>query len=98
MKPCSRKAMPSSSLLQSITTGPVVGKIKGSVKALGQRYRNATIVLYNKSNLQLIAISRPDPDGNYQFLGLNTDLKTFIVALDQKKKFNAVIQGNVVPK
>lgn len=90
--------MPSSSLLQSITTGPVIGKIKGSVKVPGQQYGNATIVLYNKSNLQPVAISRPDPDGNYQFLGLNTDLKTFIVAFDQKQKFNAVIQDNVVPK
>ena len=98
MKPCSRKAMPSSSLLQSITTGPVVGKIKGSVKALGQQYKDATLVLYNKANLQPISVKKPDENGDYQFLGLNTDLKTFIVAFDQKQQFNAVIQDNVVPK
>lgn len=98
MKPCSRKAMHSSSLLQSITTGPVVAKIQGTVKKLGQQYKDATLVLYNKSNLQPIAVSRPDQNGNYKFLGLNTDLKTFIVAFDQKQKFNAVIQDNVVPK
>ena len=90
--------MPSSSLLQSITTGPVVGKIKGSVKALGQQYKDATLVLYNKANLQPISVKKPDENGDYQFLGLNTDLKTFIVAFDQKQQFNAVIQDNVVPK
>lgn len=98
MKPCSRKPKPSPNLLQSISVGPVVAKIQGTVKKLGQQYKDATLVLYNKSNLQPIAVSRPDQNGNYKFLGLNTDLKTFIVAFDQKQKFNAVIQDNVVPK
>lgn len=98
MRPCSRKVMPSSSLLQSIAVGPVIAKVAGSVKKLGQQYKDATIVLYNKTNLQPIAIRKPDQNGNYQFLGLNTDLKTFIVAFDKKQQFNAVIQDNVVPK
>jgi len=98
LKPCSRKPKPSPNLLQSISVGPVVAKIQGTVKKLGQQYKDATLVLYNKSNLQPIAVSRPDQNGNYKFLGLNTDLKTFIVAFDQKQKFNAVIQDNVVPK
>ena len=71
---------------------------KGSVKKLGQNYQNANMMLYSKANLQPIAIRKPDQNGNYQFLGLNTDLKTFIVAFDQKQQFNAVIQDNVVPK
>ncbi len=98
MKPCSRKVKPSSIGLQAIPVGPVIAKIKGSVKKLGQQYQNATIVLYSKANLQPIAIRKPDQNGNYHFLGLNTDLKTFIVAFDQKQQFNAVIQDNVVPK
>jgi hypothetical protein len=98
MKPCSRKVKVSSTYLQVIGTGPVIAKIAGSVKKLGNRYREASIVLYNKANLQPVAVRRPDEDGNYQFLGLNTDLKTFIVAFDQKQQFNAVIQDNVVPK
>ena len=98
MKPCSRKTMPSSRLMQSVDIGPIVAKIKGSVKALGQQYQNANVVLYNKANLQPIAVKKPDQNGNYQFLGLNTDLKTFIVAFDEKQQFNAVIQDNVVPK
>lgn len=98
MKLASRKAMKSSSLLQSINIGPIIAKVQGSVKKLGQQYQDATVVLYNKANLQPIAASKPDQNGNYQFLGLNTDLKTFIVALDQKQQFNAVIQDNVVPK
>ena len=60
--------------------------------------QNATVVVYNKANLQPIAIRKPDADGNYQFLGLNTDLKTFIVAFDKNQQFNAVIQYNVRPK
>ena len=98
MKPASRKALPYSILLQNISAGPVIAKITGSVKKLGQQYQDATVILYNKANLQPIAIRRPDINGNYQFLGLNTDLKTFIVVLDKKQRFNAVIQDNVVPK
>lgn len=90
--------MQSSSFLQTIPTGPVIAKVMGSVKKLGQQYQNATVVLYNKDNLQPIAVKKPDQNGNYQFLGLNTDLKTFIVAFDKKQQFNAVIQDNVVPK
>lgn len=98
MKPCSRKPKTSSILHQSITTGPIAAKIIGSVRKLGHQYQDATIVLYNKENLQPISIKRPDQNGDYKFFGLNTDLKTFIVAFDQKQKFNAVIQDNVVPK
>lgn len=98
MRPTSRKTILSPTLLQSISVGPVVAKIKGSVKKLGDRYIDATVVLYNKANLQPIAVHRPDQDGGYQFLGLNTDLKTYIVAFDRKQQFNAVIQDNVVPK
>lgn len=98
MKPCSRKAKPITAFLQNIATGPVIAKIKGSVKKLGDSYQNANVVLYNKANLQPIAIQKPDQNGNYQFLGLNTDLKTFIVAFDKNQQFNAVIQDNVVPK
>ncbi len=98
MKPVSRKAMPASSYLQNISVGPVIAKVAGSVKKLGQQYQNASVVLYNKANLLPIAIRKPDQNGNYQFLGLNTDLNTFIVAFDKKQQFNAVIQDNVVPK
>lgn len=98
MKPCPRKIKASSTYLQAIATGPIVAKIQGSVKKLGQQYQNATVVLYNKANLQPLATRKPDANGNYQFLGLNTDLKTFVVAFDVSKQFNAVIQDNVVPK
>ena len=90
--------MPSTNLLQNINTGPIIAKVQGSVKKLGQQYQNATIVLYNKDNLQPIAIKKPKTNGDYQFFGLNTNLDTFIVALDSNKQFNAIIQDNVVPK
>ncbi|MCK4115395.1 hypothetical protein HCY69_14700 [Acinetobacter radioresistens] len=98
MKPVTRKVSYSSDLLQSIAVGPLVAKVQGSVKKLGQQYQDAIVVLYNKANLQPLAVRKADMNGNYQFLGLNTDLKTFIVAFDQKQQFNAVIQDNVVPK
>lgn len=98
MKPCSRKLLPTSLFFQQIAIGPVVAKIKGSTKKLGQQYQDATVVLYNKGNLLPIAARKPDQNGDYQFLGLNTDLKTFIVAFDKNQQFNAVIQDNVVPK
>ena len=98
MKPLSRRAMPGILWMQQIVVGPVIAKIQGSTKKLGQQYPDAIVVLYNKANLQPIAVKKPDINGNYQFLGLNTGLKTFVVALDQKQQFNAVIQDNVVPK
>ena len=98
MKPCRFSVKHSMVLLQPLPTGLVVAKIKGSVKKLGNACQNANVVLYNKANLQLIAVTRPDENGDYYFLGLNNDLKTFVVAFDQSKKYNAVIQDNVVPK
>lgn len=100
MKPVSRKVKPSSSNLQPTVLTPtsVIGNIKGSVKKLGQNYQNADVVLYGKANLQLIAIRKPKENGDYSFMGLTTDMKTFVVALDANKQFNAVIQDNVVPK
>lgn len=94
----SRSAKSSLNYLQNIKTGPVIAKITGSVKKIGKQYTSVTVVLYSKANLQPIAVKKPDQNGNYQFLGLNTDLKTFIVAFDRKQQFNAVIQDNVVPK
>ncbi|ALD03219.1 hypothetical protein AMQ28_13260 [Acinetobacter sp. TTH0-4] len=98
MKLISRKVLSNSNLLQSISTGPIVAKIKGSVKKLGQQYQDAIVVLYNKANLQPIAARKPDINGDYQFLGLNTDLKTFIVAFDKNQQYNAVIQDKVIAK
>lgn len=94
----SRSVKSSSSYLQNIDVGPVVAKIQGSVRELGQQYKDATVALYNKQNLQPLAIRKPDQAGNYQFLGLNTNLKTFIMAFDKQHKFNAIIQDNVRPK
>lgn len=103
MKPVSRKVRHSSEWLsgdlhQSFGANQTIAKIKGSVNKLGSQYKDATVFLYSKANLQPIAVRKPDENGDYQFLGLNTDLKTFIVAFDQKQQFNAVIQDNVVPK
>ncbi|MFW1859224.1 hypothetical protein [Acinetobacter defluvii] len=100
MKPISRKVMLSGNLLQHVGFGSknTVANIKGSTTKLGEKYRNCLVVLYNKANLQPLAMIRPDENCDYQFLGLNTDLQTFIVAFDNTKQYNAVIQDNVVPK
>lgn len=100
MNPVSFKPMPSSSNLQPTILTPIsiIGSIKGSVKKLGQNYQNADVVLYHKANLQPIAIRKPKENGDYSFMGLTTDIKTFVIAFDAKKQFNAVIQDQVVPK
>lgn len=98
MKPIARKSLPYLFRLQSLATGNVIAKIKGSTKKMGGEYQDAIIILYNKANFQPIAIRKPDENGSYQFIGLNTDLKTFIAAFDKNQQFNAVIQDNVVPK
>lgn len=97
MKPISRKALPNSNLLQSIGTGPIVAKIKGSVKKLGQQYQDAIVVLYNKANLKPIAVRKPDINGDYQFLGLNTDLTCFTICIPSDTDFNALIFDRIVP-
>ncbi|RLL31770.1 hypothetical protein D9K80_14620 [Acinetobacter cumulans] len=76
----------------------VIAKIQGDVKKLKVKYASAFIVLYNKENLQPITATRPNSEGCYAFIGLNTNLKTFIVGFDNSHQFNAVIQDNVVPK
>ncbi len=92
--------MPGGNLLQDIGFGSknTAASIKGSTKKLGEKYRNCLVVLYNKANLQPLAVRKPNANGDYQIYGLNTDLKTFVVAFDDTKQYNAVIQDNVVPK
>ena len=100
MKPCSYQAMPSGDLLQDIGFGSknTVASIKGSVKKLGIQYQNALVVLYNKANLQPLAVRRPDENGDYEINGLNNSITCFITAFDANKQYNAVIQDEVVPK
>lgn len=100
MKPCSRKASHSSYLFQNIGFGlnNTVSGIKGSTKKLGEKYRNALVVLFNKANLQPIAVKKPDINGEYQFLGLNDSVNCFVIGFDSQQQYNAAIQDNVVPK
>lgn len=100
MRPCSRKAMHSGSLLQDIGFGAknTVANIRGTTKKLGAQYKDAMVVLYSKSNLHPISVQKPDENGTYTFLGLNNTTRFFIVAFDIKRQFNAVIQDNVVAK
>lgn len=98
MRPILYAVKAASVILQSIEIGSRVGDIKGQTQKLSVRYKDALVILYNKANLQPIAVQRPDENGNYSFLGLNTNLKTFVVAFDRKQQYNAVIQDNVVPK
>ena len=98
MRHCARVAMPSYPSQQIIPNNGTVASIKGTVKKLGGQYSDAMILLFNKSNYQLIAATQPKDDGSYKFLGLHDGLKTFVVAFDKKQQFNAVIQDNVVPK
>jgi len=85
-------------MLQVVVAGPVLAAIKGSTKKLGEKYKDSLVVLYSKANLQPITVRKPDANGQYQFTGLNANLKTFVVAFDSNHRFNAVIQDNVVPK
>lgn len=103
MRPTQRTALKTSAFLSGNLVGNygsknTVANIKGSVKKLGVKYSQALVILYNKADLLPIALRKPDANGNYQVLGLNADLKTFVVAFDQNQQYNAVIQDMVVPK
>lgn len=97
MKPTGFVVKKNGVMLQDLS-GLIYSNINGSINKQGEKYTDAIVVLYNKSNLRPIAVSKPDISGHYQFLNLYADLKTFIVAFDQKQQYNAVIQDNVVPK
>lgn len=100
MKPCSRRVLPTSNLLQNVGFGSknTVASIKGSIKKLGIQYENALVVLYSKTNFNPIAMRRPDANGAYEVNGLNNTVDCFITAFDLSKQYNAVIQDGVVPK
>ena len=103
MKPVDRRVLNSSNFLRgdfnsNFGVSNTVASIQGSVKKLGINYQNTKVILYSKIDLLPYAAAQPGRDGNYKFLGLNRDLKTFIVAFDKDQQFNAVIQDNVVPK
>ncbi|TCB20421.1 hypothetical protein [Acinetobacter sp. ANC 5045] len=83
---------------EPLANGTTIGKIKGQTKRLSAAYNQALVVLYDKTTLQPITIRKPDENGDYSFLGLTTNIKTFIVAFDEMQQFNAVIQDNVVSK
>ena len=84
-------------VLDAVLTSDKGLSIKGQVKEVGAPIP-CRLRLFEKISGRLIADKLTDENGNYQFLGLNTNLKTFIVAFDRNKQFNAVIQDNVVPK
>ncbi|WP_312307693.1 hypothetical protein [Acinetobacter variabilis] len=75
-----------------------VAKIKGTVKKMGVNNNQALVVLFNKATLLPVLSARPDPAGNYKFIGMNKDDAFVVMAFDANKQFNAVIQDNVVPK
>ena len=100
MKPCSYQAMPSGNLLQDTGFGSknTVASIKGSTKKLGEKYKNALVVLYNKTNLQPIVVRKPDVNGEFQFIGLNNSMNCFAICLNDYDDFNALIFDNLIPK
>ena len=75
----------------------ILRRIKGSTKKLGANYAFQKVCLYSCANNQLIAATASDENGNYQF-EVSSAAPVYVVAFDNAKQFNAVIQDNVVPK
>lgn len=103
MKPLLREPRANATLLDSSLTSnfgsdntprPIIG----SVKKLNYEYQNARLCIFNRKNMSLLAVRNPDEHGNYIVHGLNSDLDLFIVAFDNERQYNAVIQDNVRPK
>lgn len=93
MKPASRKALTSSSNLQSLTSKHY-GSVRGVTKLKGAMYPHCITVLYLKRNLAPVSVVKSDEQGEYKFLGLPTEEAYFVVAFDPQKTKNAVIQDN----
>ncbi len=88
--------LPSNLYTGSNSTG-LLKMLKGSTKKLGANYAFQKVCLYSCANNQLIAATASDENGNYQF-EVSSAAPVYVVALDNAKQFNAVIQDNVVPK
>lgn len=73
------------------------GSIKGKVTARGLKYP-CTVSLHERSGRNLMQSKETDLQGNYNFENLAFGFVFFVMATDPAKKFNAVIQDNVVPK
>lgn len=99
MMPASFRALHSSSLING-TFGfdNVPCAIKGTVQKLSVDYKDALVAAFNKITLLPIGVKKPDVNGDYEFLGLNSGMRCFVVAFDDKLQYNAVIQDEVVPK
>ena len=102
-RPTSRMVMPSSSLSDpsystNFGSDNTPRSILGSVEKLGEKYANAKVCIFRKTDMQLLAVRKHDTSGNYIISGLNKDIITFIVAFDDNQQYNAVIQDNVIPK
>ncbi|UNT60688.1 hypothetical protein [Acinetobacter towneri] len=74
------------------------GKIKGTTKQQGAIYPFCKVSLFDKRTAKLIAETTSSENGEYIFSGVPHGMIFFVMAFDNKKQFNAVIQDNVVPK
>lgn len=88
--------LPSNLYTGSNSTG-LLKMLKGSTKKLGANYAFQKVCLYSCANNQLIAATTSDENGNYQFEA-SSAAPVYVIAFDNAKQFNAVIQDNVVPK
>ena len=59
--------------------------------------KSKLVRIYSRANGSLIASTKSDENGVYKVY-MPLDLAHTIVAIDEHKQFNAVIQDNVVPK
>lgn len=71
--------------------------IQGTVKRLGVSDTHAKIAILEKNSFDVLDIKSPNTDGTYEFKALKK-IPFIIIAVDLSKKFNAVIQDNIVPK
>ncbi|MFW2039280.1 hypothetical protein ACG92Y_12335 [Acinetobacter ursingii] len=86
-------------LLKSIIPKPSTLKLQvvvGMTFELGNPV-SRVVKAYSRLNGNLLVSTRSDDQGKYKFY-LPHDIAYTIVSIDPNKKFNAVIQDNVVPK
>ncbi len=81
----------------SLNGSMILASIKGTVMRTGVNYRGAKVYAINKATRSILPIKLQD-NGNYELKGIARNSKFIIIAEDLLKKFNAVIQDNVVPK
>lgn len=73
------------------------GAINGDITKEMVNYANAKICVFDRTNRALIWEFSPNSDGRYSVRNINPAREYFLIAFDNAREYNAVIEDMVKP-